>query len=192
MNAKGGFDETDTALLDARTRALARAPDEDPSAVVRHIEVVLLRTAGESYALSTRSVQYVAELTRLTPVPHAPAVVAGLTALRGEVLAVFALRPVLGLELSALPEHARVVLVGHGNNRVALAVDAVLGPLPLALDDLSPPMTGPGPTGQTLIRGIDPTGIALLDADALLADERLFIDIPLSKVEDSMTTRTRR
>lgn len=191
MSAGDELDQVDRALLDERTRALARAPDEAPT--TRTLEVVVLQTAGESYALPARAVEAVAELTHLTPIPHAPAVVAGLTAFRGEVLPVFFLRPVLGLGLSALPERGRLILVTDRDGRVALAVDAVLGPLWIAPDDLCPPVMPRGTTTRALVLGVAPTGVALLDVEALLADERLLVDIPLMKMEDSMTTtRARR
>jgi purine-binding chemotaxis protein CheW len=151
------------------------------------IDVVLLRTGDAVAALPATSVEYVAELTKLTPLPHTPAVVAGLTALRGEVVVVFFLRPFLGLELPAVPEHARIVVVAREDERFVLAVDEVIGPVALAFDE-----RGVAKTEGAVVRGVDPSGVALLDPDALLADERLFVDIPLPQAEHAMAERATR
>lgn len=169
------WSEADHAILEARTRALA-APVQAVEATST-LDVLILRVSGERYALPAAAVRAVAALARLTPLPHAPPEVAGLTVRSGAIVPVFSLRAVLGLALGALPEYGRVVILGEGNAELALIVDAVE-----EIRSADPAKIRPAPPTLTasagpLIRGVDEQGVPLLDPDALLASDRLFIDI---------------
>lgn len=170
-----------TALLEARTRAVARPPE--PMERIGRTESLRMRVAGETYALPAASVRAVAELTRLTPLPYAPPEVAGLTVRGGSVIPVFYLRAVLGLPLTALPEFGRIVLLGGDDDLLALAVDAVEGTTALLAQALREPPPTVGPLARPLLLGIDSDGVPVLDPDALLASPRLFVDIPLARAE---------
>jgi purine-binding chemotaxis protein CheW len=163
------------ALLEARTRALSAKAAPPQSGAT--IEAIALRVGGERYAIPAAEVRGVAALVRLTPLPHAPPEVAGLTARGGAILPVFHLRAVLGLALSALPEHGRIVLLGQGDDLVALIVDAVLGFQSVDVSALREPPPTFSAAARGVIRGLDPAGVPLLDPAALLASSRLFIDI---------------
>ena len=107
-------DDAAEALLDARTRAVAAPIVAASEGGERGLALVV---AGERYAVAARAVRTVAELRRFTPLPHAPAHVAGLAAWGGVVVPVFHLRVLLGLSLAALPEYGRVVFVGEARAR---------------------------------------------------------------------------
>ena len=83
-------------LLDRRARQLARVPDAPPRAG-EVLELVGFVLAGARYGIESRFVREVARLTRFTPVPGTPAFVLGITNLRGEILALFDLRHLLGV-----------------------------------------------------------------------------------------------
>lgn len=174
MSERERFDDDARALLDARTRAVARA---SRAAVVTGEAALALTVAGERYAIAAHAVRAVAELTRLTPLPHAPPELAGLTARGGVVVPVFHLRGVLGVHLGALPEYGRVVFLGEGLDAVGLAVDAVSdgGAIDLAALRTTPLATAP--RARDVVRGVTPDGVVVLDHQALLASDRLTVDI---------------
>ena len=166
------------ALLETRTRAVARPADEaDPRN--KGTEVLWLRVAGERYAIPLTGVCGVAELVRLTPLPHAPPEVAGLTVRGGDIVPVFYLRAVLGLPLTTLPEHGRIVLLGESEGVLALVVDAIEGSTRIALDTLMKPPGTVGPDVAALLLGVDAEGAPVLDPDGLLGSPRLVVDIHL-------------
>lgn len=170
-----GWSAEDRAILEARTRALAAPKAAAETAGL--VSIVLLRVGGETYAIPAAAVRAVAELTRLTPLPHAPPEVAGLTARGGEIFPVFHLRAVLGLSLSALPEQSPMLLLGAGGDAFALIVDEVLGARlfdPATLRDAPATLTA---VARALIQGVDPSGVPVLDPAELLASPRLFIDV---------------
>lgn len=172
---KSRWSAADRLILEARTRALATPLASPGRASVS--EVIVVRIGGERYGLPAAAVHAVAALTRLSPLPHAPPEVAGLTARGDQILPVFHLRAVLGLALTALPEYGRVVLLGEGSEQLALIVDAVEGMRTVDVSTLGPvPATLSASVGA-LVLGVDAEGVPLLDPAALLACDRLFIDI---------------
>lgn len=169
------WSDEDRAILEARTRSLAARPGERE--VGARIEALVLRVGGERYTLPADAVRAVAALARLSPLPHAPPSVAGLTARGGAIVPVFHLRAVLGLALTALPEYGRIVLLGEGSGQLALIVDAVEGTTRVDPTSLLPAPPTLAAAAGALIRGVDREGVPLLDPGALLASDRLFIDI---------------
>ena len=173
------WSDEDRALLDARTRALAARGEARAlgAGIGIGIDALLLRVGGERYTLPAEAVRAVAALARLSPLPHAPPSVAGLTARGGAIVPVFHLRAVLGLALTALPEYGRIVLLGEGSSQLALIVDVVEGTTRVDLATLRPVPATLAASAGALIRGVDGDGVPLLDPEALLASDRLFIDI---------------
>lgn len=165
--------EEEETILERRTRALAR-----PLAEARQGSEadLVLRVSGERYAIAAAEVLAASALTRLTPLPHSPPELAGLTSRAGRVLPVFDLRAVLGLPLATLPEHGRMVVLGTPDTPVAVTVDAI-DAIETGADEA---LTDPPPTTSAALRrvllGVDGRGILHLDAAALL--ERLVVDIP--------------
>ncbi len=163
------------AILMARSRALATAPA--PPQRRASMVVVRVTVSGERYAIDATAVRHVGALRRITPLPFSPPEVAGLIAHQGQVLPAFHLRALLDLPLSALPEHGRAVFVGRTGPELALVVDTVTATERLALDELTLPPQALSSRARELIAGIDPSGVAVLGAEALLSSPRLIVDI---------------
>jgi chemotaxis signal transduction protein len=83
--------------------------------------IILLQLAGSAYALPARSVREIVRLPAVTRVPGLPAHVAGLANVRGRVLCVLDLRPLLGLEPS---RGDRLVIIEQDGVAAGLVVDA--------------------------------------------------------------------
>jgi hypothetical protein len=166
-------DDAAEALLDARTRAVAAPIAVASEGGERGLALVV---AGERYAVAARAVRTVAELRRFTPLPHAPAHVAGLAAWGGVVVPVFHLRVLLGLSLAALPEYGRVVFVGEGGDAIGLIVDAVLdgGPLGAPGDERA---LASAHAPRPFVRALTAAGVPLLDVDALRASDLTTVNI---------------
>lgn len=91
---------------------------------------VRLRVAREVYAMPVTDVLEVVELGEIAPVPGAQGAVLGVRNLRGEVLPVFDLATIFGLERKDSP--TRVLVAEHAGKRAGFAIDAVtdVGDLP--------------------------------------------------------------
>lgn len=160
-------------LLQSRTEALSRPPRRAEASPEREGVVVL--AGGERYAVDTRAVRGVASLARITPLPHQPAHVAGLLMASGELVPAFFLRAVLDQSLTALPEHGRALMCGQGRAELALVVDQIVDVR--AVTKLLPAPESYGSRARRLISGVCDDGTPWLDAELLLASERLVIDI---------------
>jgi purine-binding chemotaxis protein CheW len=158
-------------VLEFRARLLARVPPEPPRAG-EVLELVGFVLAGERYGIETRFVREVARLTRFTPVPGTPAFVMGVTNLRGEILALFDLRHLLGLTVG-VTDLARIVVLGDRRREFGLLADA-------ASEILYVPGASLAQTemawGRAYVQGVSPDGVVVLSGDALLSDPRLTIE----------------
>lgn len=134
--------------------------------------VLVFTLDGRRAALPTDVVHSVVELDGLTPIPHAPAFVLGLSALRSHSLTVIDAAAALGI--AARPVEvagARAAIVDHAGHRYALIVDAI--------DDVAAttaaPVVVPGDTGTGWQRAsvglveTDRGPALLLSLEALLA-----------------------
>jgi purine-binding chemotaxis protein CheW len=91
------------------------------------LEILVVELAGRHYGAPLAAVREVFSLGPLTPVPTAPAAVAGVANLRGQVIAVLDLMRLLDLGLHRLRLGDPVVLVESDGTRVGLLVDRVVG-----------------------------------------------------------------
>ena len=87
--------------------------------------LVIARIAGRACALSALDVKSVIEIATVTPVPRAPAWIAGITALRSQALTVIDCRRALGLATADWPTDHRAVVVAEGGHSYALLVDSI-------------------------------------------------------------------
>lgn len=133
--------------------------------------LLIVTVAGSRVALPAAKVESVVELDALSPVPRAPAHVAGLSALRSRVLTVIDCQRSLELgstDLSGLREAAVVEIEGH---HYALTVDAV--------EDVVEALSDPIPVRAAMGAGWERVGLGmieteegpllLIDIDALIA-----------------------
>jgi len=159
-------------VLEQRARLLARVPEEPPRAG-EVLELVGFVLAGERYAIESRFVREVARLSRFTPVPGTPAFVLGVTNLRGEILALFDLRRLLGVVTEGVTDLSRIVVLGEHRREFGLLADAASEILWVPGASLAQPATT---WGRTYVRGVSPDGVIVLSGEALLRDPELTID----------------
>jgi purine-binding chemotaxis protein CheW len=162
------------AVLDARARELARrVTHEEPAGEL--LEVARFQIGGHAYALETRFVYEVLRGPELTPLPGAPALLRGLTLLRGEVLPVVELAPLFGRPPTG--RGTGVLLVGLHRPDLGLCVETVDEVTLLPRDALLPaPATLPA-EAAALVSGIHREGFLLLEGEALLSDSRFIFDL---------------
>jgi len=87
--------------------------------------LVIVQIAGRRCALSALDVKSVIEVGTITPVPRAPAWIAGITALRSQALTVIDCRSAIGLGEGDWPTDHRAAVVAEGGYSYALLVDGI-------------------------------------------------------------------
>ena len=102
---------------------------------------LLTRVRDERYAFPVHAVREVARALEVTPVPGAPPAVLGVHNLRGEVVPVLELAPLLGL---AGADADCVIVAEDGGRRAGLTVDELLDvrQLPSELEIAEAPLAG--------------------------------------------------
>jgi purine-binding chemotaxis protein CheW len=159
-------------VLEARARQLARVPDA-PLRAGEVLELVVFVLAGERYGIESRFVREVARLTRFTPVPGTPPFVLGVTNLRGEILALFDLRHLLGVVPEGVSDLGRIVVLGEHRREFGLLADAANEMLCVPGASLAQTETA---WGRAYLRGVSPEGVIVVSGEALLSDPQLTID----------------
>jgi purine-binding chemotaxis protein CheW len=163
------------AILDERARALACVPPRAPRAS-EVLEVATFLLAGECYALETRYVTQVVRPRECTPIPGAPAFLVGVVNLRGEILAVLDLCPVLGLARAAAGHPSWIIVLGEQRDEFGVRADAVLEVTTLRLDEVHEPPGSVAGGVRPYLRGVTPGALIVLDGAALLRDDRLVVN----------------
>lgn len=164
--------ESSRELLEERARQLARVPDA-PSRAGEMLELIGFVLAGERYGIESRFVREVARLTRFTPVPGTPAFVLGVTNLRGEIVALFDLRNLLGIVAEGVTDLGKIVVLGEHRREFGLLADFASEVLSVATASLAQTDVA---WGRAYVRGVSPDGVIVLSGEALLSDPRLTID----------------
>lgn len=137
--------------------------------------LVIARIAGRACALSALDVKSVIEIGTITPIPRAPAWIAGITALRSQALTVIDCRRAIGLSSglgeAEWPTDHRAAVVSEGGHSYALLVDTIED-ITTAASEAGQVPGGFGPEWSRVATGMVETmaGPALLlDLAALLA-----------------------
>jgi purine-binding chemotaxis protein CheW len=143
--------------------------------------LVILQIAGRRCALSALEVRSVIEVGAVTPIPRAPAWIAGITALRSQALTVIDCRRAIGLADGVWPTDHRAAVVSEGGHAYALLVDGIED-ITTAAGEVGQVPGGFGTEWSKVARGMIETmaGPALLiDLGALLAGP----DLQRSEIE---------
>lgn len=152
-------------VLAERARSLARPALTPPAGDV--LELITFALANEVYALESRYVVAVFQLTDLSPLPGAEPPMFGATAWRGELLTILDLRRVLSLSTAALNDLCRVIVLGEERPVFGILADAVRELVTLPAAGVRQPTEGIA-TGGEYLRGITADAVLVLDAAKLL------------------------
>jgi purine-binding chemotaxis protein CheW len=91
------------------------------------LRVCLLVLGGEVFAVDVRCAREVVALDELTVVPQAPSHVAGVANVRGHVLPVLDVRPLLGLPPQGVGPGTRAIVLEAAPLQAAVLTEGVLG-----------------------------------------------------------------
>jgi purine-binding chemotaxis protein CheW len=138
---------------------------------------VLLSIASAHYAVREAFVTELERVPKITPVPHVPAWVRGVTNLRGDILSVIDMRTFLGLDAAA-SHSARMLVVRLLNEDFAtgLLVDGVDRIVSVPPNQITPPessLDGPLAPFLTGMCEIEERLVAVLDLDQLLRSSEI-------------------
>ena len=151
-------------------------------------QFVTLGVGMEVFAIAVAHVQEILDLRPIASLPHAPAMLLGLTDVRGQSVAVMDLRVLLGLPAEEPSEGTRILVIelelGRRRLRMGLLVDRVFEVTSLDADRAEPAPDIGRPWHSDCIRGIGRRGsgfVVVLDVPRLIGAETgamLLLDEP--------------
>ena len=153
------------------------AESPEMASAATRVSTCLVVLGGEQFAIDVRHVREVMIVETLTAVPGAPAFVRGVASLRGEVLAILDVAPVLGLPSCRGGPAGKALVLEPAAGHVAVVVDDVLGLE--TFDELRPP-EDPRPSEHAAF------GMGWLERDG-----RPFTLLDIPKVVDGLKIRAR-
>ena len=151
--------------------------EESVTAEIR--EYVVIRLGGERFGLPTEAAREVLRAPRLVRVPRVAEHIHGVINLRGQVVAVTDLRPLLGLPGRNLPANGRLVVVEAVGVTTALLAEEVEGIRSIATDAIEPFTEGlAGFPREAMAGQVSGEGglLMLLDLDHILSRPEFLID----------------
>ncbi len=134
--------------------------------------VLTLSVAGQPCGVPVLAVRDVLGSQTITPIPLAPAEIAGAMNLRGRIVTALDLRPRLGLPPREPGARPMSVVVEQGGELYAMLADQVGEVIPLAAADRAPNPPTLEPLWREVSRGVhrrDGQLLILLDVERLLA-----------------------
>jgi len=171
----------ESELLDERAELLARPPVHEPLAS-EFLELLKFRSGKDQLAIETRYVREVLKNVDVTPLPGRNGPLVGVTNLRGEVLAVMTISPLLNastVEPSPQDDVGNgrwVIVLGLEHAQFGITVSKVTEVVGVPNSEILDPSRQTKISDSQLVRGVTDDARIILDGQAVLDDSRLVID----------------
>lgn len=179
--AESAEHNNDRDLLDERAELLARPPVHEPLAS-EFLELLTFRSGKDRLAIETRYVREVLKNVDVTPLPGRNGPLVGVTNLRGEVLAVMTISPLLNPTAAERSSHDDlgvgrwVIVFGLEHAQFGITVTEVTEVTGVPNSGILDPSRQTRISDSQLVRGVTEDARIILDGQAVLDDSRLVID----------------
>lgn len=160
------------ALLKVRAQALARTQKKAEATGIQ-VEIMEFLLADGTYAFESASVREVYPLKVLTPLPCTPSFILGVMNVRGRILPVIDVKPLLDLPEKQANELSKTIILQTEGMEVGILTDTVLGVRVIPINTLHPPLLTLTGLNAQYLKGVTHEGVVILDAHRLLTRTRL-------------------
>lgn len=178
MDENHGY-EIEQILQEMRADYWRNLEAEEASDGAVETEYLIVRCGNNRYGLPAVNCREVLKLPRLVRVPRLPGHLCGIFNLRGEIVAVTDICPLLGLAAQEIRADFRLVVVEAGSLKTALLVESVEGLIRIAGEQIESLAEGAGAGARDLISGKHVQGedvLVLLDLEGLMMRPELVVD----------------
>ena len=163
------------AILAERAAKLATGYAQVFADQSESMRLIAFSRGSHVYGVDLASLTEIRPLTTWTPVPAVPDYYLGVIQLRGEIIAVIDIAKLFGGADAPSEGDRFAVVVTAGGVAAAFLADTVEDVHDLPADQIHPPLPTFSHSRELYIRGLTESGLAILDADKLLGDERLWV-----------------
>ncbi len=178
MHENQGY-EIDQILQEMRTDYWRNLEAVEEGAGGSRTEYLIIRCGNARYGLLAANCREVLKLPHLVRVPRLPEYLRGIFNLRGEIVVVTDMCPLLGQDAQKLHDNFRLVVVEEGAIKTALLVEVVEGMAGIDEEQIESLADGAGTGARDLISGKVVQGedvLVLLDVSRLLERPELIVD----------------
>lgn len=171
--------EIDQILQEMRSDYWRNLEEVEDAGGVSGREFLIVRCGDKRYGFPATNCREVLKLPRLVHVPRLPMHLRGIFNLRGEIVVVTDVCPLLARDAQDIRDHFRLVIVEEGSIKTAMLVEFVDGLMRIEDDQVEPLAEGAGSGSRDLIIGKVVEGedvLVLLDLGSLLAKPELLVD----------------
>ncbi len=166
-------------ILSEMREEYRRGIEETGEAAAETGDFLVFRLSGERFGVPTATAREVLRLPKLVRVPRVPESIQGVINLRGQIVAVTDLRPLLGLAGREIPAAARLIVAEAAGLTTALLAEQVDGIRSLPLDAIEPLTSGLPGFPREAVAGqvaVDGGFLILLDLAHILSRPEMVID----------------
>ncbi|WP_136415131.1 chemotaxis protein CheW [Herbaspirillum sp. ST 5-3] len=166
-------------ILRERAVALAKPvlPSKADTLAGDRIDILVFQLAGEKYAFDAAYVAQACPVPPVAAVPGAPDYVVGIVAIEGEVLSVIDLRSLLDLSLSSLTDPTAIIVLKNDAMEFCVLAEEIAGMEQVSEGTLQHALPTMGSKQTNYLKGVTADRVAVLDAEQLLSDARLVVDM---------------
>jgi purine-binding chemotaxis protein CheW len=158
-----------------RQRAVALAREPTRQAPDAQLEIVTFLLGHEQYAIEVGFVREVYPLTDLVPLPCTPPFVVGVINVRGQILSVVDLKRFFDVPAQGTADLNKVIILHSHDLEIGILADAIIGTRSLPRSALQPPPPTLTGVHAEYLKGVTSEPLMVLDAAAILSDERLIV-----------------
>jgi chemotaxis signal transduction protein len=162
------------AVLEQRAWILARPEDVSDKAQI--VDVLFFRLVYKEYAMEMKYIREVVLPSEITPVPGTPDFISGICAVRGEIISLVDPRIFFSIPERGLTDLNRVIIITDGRTTFGILADYITGLGTIPLDRLRPVKPGMTSIDPRYLRGMAGESLILVDAAAILSDEKMIVD----------------
>lgn len=143
----------------------------------KFILVVEFLLGTEKYAIDSSFVKEVLHFRNLTLIPGTPNFVVGLMNIRGRIVSVINLLSLLKpKEMAGVSVQNKVLVMEHNHMEFGIITDEILGTTQLDISSFRSTHANIRKSAFDFIQGISSDGIILLNAIAILSDDKIIIN----------------
>lgn len=118
-------------------------------------EYLCFLLGDEEYAIDVKLAKEVLKLREITPVPKTTDIILGIVAIRGEMIPVFDIKKILGIDSIDYDEkNKKIVLIKIENDPVCIIIDQIIQIRKISQDQIEPSPINVSITKQEFINGV--------------------------------------
>jgi len=140
------------------------------------IEILTFRLMYQEYAIEMEYIREVMIHDEITPVPGTPEYIAGICAVRGEIISLVDLRILFTLPEKGLTDLNRVIVLTDGTITFGILADYITDIGSITPEQVFPPGMTSSPVMHEYVKGMLGDSIIMLDANKILSDPAMVVD----------------